>query len=128
MDVQTKITPLQQLILEHMAATGETYADLAKRGGLPRQTLQAIVQRESKAMPRPATLVAVADALQLPLAKVQQAAAASAVGAGEQHPLLTDDPLTVLLLRAVDDLSPEHRQVLLATARALKKAETAPST
>lgn len=124
MELQTVVTPLQRLVLEHMAATGESYNALAKRGGLPRQTIQAIVQRDGHAMPRQATLVKLAQALQLPLHKVQAAAAASAASSPDgQHPVESDDALTVMLERAIDGLTDEHRQVLLATARALKKAQ-----
>lgn len=126
MELDKVVTPLQQLILEHLAVTGESYNDLAKRGGLPRQTLQALVHRESQTMPRRSTLEGVARALDLPLQKVQQAAATSAAMTSVDgvHPQLGEgDPLTVLLVRTAGDLSPEHRQVLLATARAMKKAE-----
>lgn len=124
MELKTIVTPLQQLVLEHMAATGESYNALAKRGGLPRQTIQAIVQRDGHAMPRQQTLAKLAVALQLPLHRVQAAAAASAASSPNgEHPVLTDDPLTILLHRAIDGLSDEHRQVLLATARALKKTQ-----
>lgn len=110
---------LQALIAEHLANTGDTLADIAARGGLPRQTVSGLLNRvEPGGMPRRATLEKLATGLGLS-ASVVVDAAASAAGR-TSLPGAVDHRVTVLgeLART---MPPQHLDVLLATARALQR-------
>ena len=111
---------LQALITEHMANTGDTLADIAARGGLPRQTVSGLLNRDqSGGIPRRSTLQKLATGLGLSLATVTEAAAQAASNGTAQHSPL-DHRLSVLVDTA-SRLSPHDVDVLLATARALGK-------
>lgn len=107
---------LQALIREHMSNTGDTLADIANRGGLPRQTVSALLYRDgSGGIPRRATLDRLAVGLGLSRAVVYDAAGRAAAP-GSTAPL--DHRLTVLLDLA-RGLPESQVDVLLVTARAL---------
>ena len=69
---RTQVTPLQRLLLEHMEATGESFNAIAKRGGLPRQTVQAVLYRQGASVPQEATMVKLAKGLGLPVATIHR--------------------------------------------------------
>lgn len=102
---------LQRLIRERCAEQGWTYADVARRGDMPTQTVQTLAAREVlRQTPRPATLENLARGLELPLPVVQRAAA-EAAGFFLERIIVTDEsgePLEVVL-GLVDDLTPEQR-------------------
>ena len=107
---------LQALIQEHMSNTGDTLADIANRGGLPRQTVSALLNRDgSGGIPRRATLDRLAVGLGLSRAVVAEAAGRAAAP-GLAAPL--DHRLTVLVDIARQLPAPQV-DVLLVTARAL---------
>jgi hypothetical protein len=107
---------LQNLILDHVEQTGETFADIAARGRMPRQTVSALVNRPPgfPSMPHADTIKRLAAGLRLPRSVVQAAAAESVCA---EHPEPTPD--AVLLARLVETLPGRDVAVLLATARAL---------
>lgn len=109
---------LQALIQEHMQATGDTVADIATRGGLPRQTVSNLLHREDWAgIPHRRTLEHLARGLGVSLTVVMAAAAQVAAGTAS-------DPATGRLAVLLDTAKglPEHDvAVLLATARAMKR-------
>lgn len=110
---------LQALIAEHLANTGDTLADVATRGGLPRQTVSGLLNRVGQGgMPRRSTLEKLATGLGLSSSVVIEAAARS-VGRREA-PGAIDHRVTVLgeLART---MTPKDLDVLLATARALQR-------
>lgn len=111
--------PLQALIREHMANTGDTLADIAARGGLPRQTVSGLLTRGNRGgIPRRATLEALAVGLGLSRAVVAEAAGKAASMQGDASPL--DHRLTVLV-EVARSLPPSQVDVLLVTARALAR-------
>lgn len=113
------MNPLQALIHEHMENTGDTLADIAARGGLPRQTVSGLLNRDhAGGVPRRSTLAKLATGLGLSLSVVTDAAART-VGAGD-HPDALEGSLAVLLDTA-RNLPPRDVDVLLATARALRR-------
>src|SRR5436309_12334137 len=72
------INPLQQLIRQRLAERGWSYGDVARRGGLPRSTVYTLATTRNLARPpRPATIDALAQGLDVPVASVRSAAAES---------------------------------------------------
>jgi len=111
--------PLADLVAAHCERTGDTMAAIASRGGISRQTLSGLVHRSGpKAFPRHRTLVALAKGLDLPLETVRQLAAESALGEGEAP---APRRLVTVLLGHVDGLTDDELEVVLATARAVKR-------
>jgi hypothetical protein len=115
---------LQRLIYTHVQDTGETYADIAARGRMPRQTVSALMNRPPgfPSMPHADTIKRLAVGLRLPRSVVQAAAADSV---SVEHPTPTPD--AVLLQRLVETLPQSDVAVLLATARALVHCARSPS-
>lgn len=121
------ITPLQRLLLEHMEATSETLADIARRGGLPRQTVQAVLYRPAHSVPLESTMRKLAKGLGIPVAIVRQAAAqglAEPNDNGATVRTLAEDPVLMVLMDEAQELSQEQRQVLVELARALRRLKT----
>lgn len=111
--------PLAELVTEHCERTGDTLSAIAARGGVSRQTLSGLMHREGpKSLPRDATLAALAKGLGMSLATVRQVAAETAYGEPETP---TPRRLVAVLLGHVDGLTDEELEVVLATARAVKR-------
>lgn len=111
--------PLAELVTAHCERTGDTLAAIAARGGMSRQTLSGLVNRQGpKAFPRHGTLVALAKGLDLPLDTVRQVAAVAAYGEGD-----TAAPrrLVSILMAQAESLTDGQLEVVLATARAVKR-------
>lgn len=114
------LNPLQALIAEHMANTGDTLADIAARGGLPRQTVSGLLNRDaSGGIPRRTTLQKLATGLGLSLATVTDAAAATASNGTASHS--PKDHRIAVLVDVAESLNARDVDVLLATARALTR-------
>src|SRR4051812_42166570 len=93
---------LQQLIHDHMARTGETYADIAARAKCPRQTVSALMNRDDfVGIPQARTLRRLAKGLEVSEATVREAAAAS-ISTGDGHTKAT--PTAQVLADLVDAL------------------------
>lgn len=121
------LNPLAELIWDHLERTHETITDIAKRGGLPRQTVTAILYRPVVAQtPRPATLEALARGLRLSLELVRERAAYASMeyvnGDGATVVRADDwraDPTIARTMDCMRRLDDEGRRVVLATAHAL---------
>jgi transcriptional regulator with XRE-family HTH domain len=123
------LNPLQALIADHMANTGDSLADIATRGGLPRQTVSGLLNRDTTGgIPRRSTLQKLATGLGLSLATVIEAAAATAsAGNGTSRP--APDHRLAVLIDMAERMPPRDVDVLLATARALtRQAPDTPGT
>lgn len=115
---------LQALIREHLANTSDTVADIAARGGLPRQTVSRLLNlADPGGMPRRPTLERLAIGLGLSSSVVIDAAA----DATKPHNGGDDARQVAVLLGLARNLTPSQLDVLLATARALKRSETRPA-
>jgi len=115
------MNPLQQLIRGRMAERGWSYADVARRGGLPRSTVHHLATTERlRRPPHPTTLAALAEGLGIPLDTVRTAAAAAAGLTAWKEP--TADPEIEVLVAALTQLSPEDRRHVLALVQSLLDA------
>lgn len=123
-EIQTEVTPLQRLLLEHMEATGETFSAIAKRGGLPRQTVQAVLYSKGARVPLESTMAKLAKGLGVSVATVR---AAVAKGLTEERPngaslrSVSEDPVLLVLMETASELGPDQRRVLVETAQALRR-------
>jgi transcriptional regulator with XRE-family HTH domain len=73
------VNPLQELIRRRMAERDWSFADVARRGALPRSTVHHLARNERPARPpHPQTLTRLAQGLELPAAQVRAAAARAA--------------------------------------------------
>ena len=124
------INPLQQLIRQRLAERGWSYGDVARRGGLPRSTVYTLATTRNLARPpRPATIDALAQGLDVPVASVRAAAAESTglhyydqAPAGRGNPA---DRERELLIASIDELTPEERRHVAALVESLRN-RTAP--
>jgi transcriptional regulator with XRE-family HTH domain len=111
--------PLAELVTAHCERTGDTLAAIAKRGGISRQTLSGLVNREGpRAFPRQGTLDGLAKGLDLPLESVRQIAAVAAYGEATGE---SPRRLVGILIAHAEGLSDDQLEVVLATARAVKR-------
>ena len=119
------VNPLQRLIQQRLREQNWSYGQVARRGGLPRSTVYTLaITRNLARPPRPATIDALARALDVPVSAVR-AAAAESTGLhyydeqsfgqrrdGEQE--------RDLLIASIDELSPEDRQHVAALVESLR--------
>jgi transcriptional regulator with XRE-family HTH domain len=106
------MNPLQVLIRSRMAEQHWTFADVARRGALPRSTVHHLATNEQPSRPpHPQTLTRLAAGLDLPAERVRAAAAQATA-----HTVLTltKDPEIEFLLSAVGRLSLEDRRHVAA--------------
>lgn len=109
---------LQELIAAHCADTGESIATVAARGGLSRQTVSGLVNRDDpSSIPRRATLAKLAVGLNLSLEVVEHAAVLAASQVNGEH---TEELRLEVLMDQARQLDDAKLRVLLATARALR--------
>jgi transcriptional regulator with XRE-family HTH domain len=111
------MNPLQALIRARMAEQHWSFADVARRGALPRSTVHHLATNERPSRPpHPQTLLRLAAGLDLPAERVRAAAAESTA-----HTVLslTKDPEIEFLLAAVGRLSQEDRRYVAALVRTL---------
>ena len=114
---------LADLVSDHCERTGDTLSAIARRGGMSRQTLSALVNRETLMFwPRQSTLEALARGLGMSVESVRRAAATAAYGEGTMAP---PRKLVAVLMAHAEQLDDTQLEVLLATARALSR--TAPA-
>lgn len=110
---------LAELVTAHCESTGDTLSAIARRGGLSRQTLSALVNRTTgEAWPRHSTLEALAKGLGVSVELVRHAAASNKYGNGTEPP---PRPVVVKLVATAEGLTDYQVEVLVATARALKR-------
>src|SRR5690242_8910255 len=119
------LNPLQRLIRQRMGERGWSYGEVARRGGLPRSTVYTLAMtRNLGRPPRPATIDALAQGLDVPVSAVRAAAAESTglhyydqVPAGQEHP---GDQERELLIASIDELTPEDRRHVAALVESLR--------
>jgi transcriptional regulator with XRE-family HTH domain len=117
------MNPLQALIRTRMAEQHWSFADVARRGALPRSTVYHLATNEQPSRPpHPQTLVRLAAGLDLPAERVHAAAAEATA-----HTVitLTKDPEVEFLVSAVGRLSREDRRYVAALVRTLLGRSTA---
>ncbi len=113
---------LQELIRTRMTERRWSYADVARRGGLPRSTVHHLASTdELRRPPHPTTLEGLAQGLDLPLDTVRAAAAAAAGLTAWKEP--TADPETLALVAALSQLSLQDRRHVLALVRSLLRVD-----
>jgi len=108
---------LQALIRTRMAEQHWSFADVARRGALPRSTVHHLATNEQPSRPpHPQTLTRLAAGLDLPPERVRAAAAQATA-----HTVLTltKDPEIEFLLAAVGRLSRDDRRYVAALVRTL---------
>jgi transcriptional regulator with XRE-family HTH domain len=127
------INPLQRLIQERLRERGWSYGEVARRGGLPRSTVYTLATTRNLARPpRPATIDALAQGLDVPVSAVRAAAAESTglhyydeVPAGRRDPADRDRDL---LIASIDELTPEDRRHVAALVESLRNRTSPEST
>ena len=118
--------PLQRLIRQRLREQGWSYREVARRGGLPHSTVYTLATTRNLARPpRPATIDALAQGLDVPVSAVRAAAAESTglhyygeAPAGPEHP---GDQERDLLIASIDELTPEDRRHVAALVESLRK-------
>ena len=111
---------LQQLIADYLDDNpGESYSSIARRGGLPRQTVWAIAKRESsRQTPHPDTIAGLAKGMQMPESRVR-----SAAGIAAGYPSSTSSEFKTergqLIAEALSALHDERLEILARRARFL---------
>ena len=123
--LEQQINPLQRLIQERLREQGWSYGQVARRGGLPRSTVYTLAMtRNLVRPPRPATIDALAEGLDVPVSVVRTAAAESAglhyyddVPAGRDN---AGDRERELLVASIDELTPEDRRHVAALVESLR--------
>ena len=119
------MNPLQRLIHRCLREDGQSYGDIARRGGLPRSTLYTLATtRNLVRPPRPATIDALARGLDVPVAVVRAAAAESAglhyYDTPAPAPARSADAGRELLIASIDELSPADRRHVAALVQSLR--------
>jgi transcriptional regulator with XRE-family HTH domain len=123
--LEQDINPLQRLIRQRLGERGWSYGEVARRGSLPRSTVYTLAAtRNLTRPPRPDTIDALARGLDVPVAAVRAAAAASTglhyydqAPAGRERP---GDPDRELLIASIDELTPEDRRHVAALVESLR--------
>lgn len=110
-------TAVQRLLRSRMEERGWSYADVAKRSGLPRSTVHHLATTRIARAPRPSRLEALAAALDLPLATVQ---AAVAEATGLSYSVVDVEPDTAVIVAGLAELSPEDRRHVAALVESLR--------
>ena len=126
------INPLQRLIRQRLSERGWSYGEVARRGSLPRSTVYTLATtRNLTRPPRPDTIDALAQGLDVPVTVVRAAAAASTglhyydqAPAGQEHP---GDPDRELLIASIDELTPEDRRHVAALVESLRNRTSPPA-
>jgi transcriptional regulator with XRE-family HTH domain len=124
-EAEREMNPLQRLIQQRLRERGWSYGQVARRGELPRSTVYTLATtRNLVRPPRPATIDALAQGLDVPVSAVR-AAAAEATGlhyydevpAGRER---SGDQERDLLIASIDELTPEDRRHVAALVESLR--------
>ncbi|MDR6861925.1 hypothetical protein [Phycicoccus sp. 3266] len=111
---------LQQLVADYLSDNpGESYSSIARRGGLPRQTVWAIAKRESsRQTPHPDTIDGLARGMNMPEARVRAAAGMAAGYPGAVSSTISSER-GQLIAEALNELDEERLEILARRARFL---------
>jgi len=108
---------LQQLIADYLRDhPGETFASIARRGGMPRQTVYAIAKRKRpRQTPRLETIRALAKGLETQEQTVRAAVGLASGYSGIER-ASQDEAMLLEMFRSLDD---ERREAVLRRARSM---------
>lgn len=111
---------LQQLVADYLADNpDESYASIARRGGMSRSTVYAIAKRPThRQTPHPDTITALAKGLQMPESRVRSAAGMAAGFTGSVTSAIKTERGR-LIAEALDELDDERLESLARRARHL---------
>lgn len=112
---------LDEFLRHQVAVRRWTYAELARRSGLPRSTVHKLATTRLRRAPEPHTLERLAIGLGLPFEQLQ-ALAAESLGFTLTHESRTDPEIS-LITASLERLSPEDRQHVLALVSSLLAQE-----
>ena len=123
--LEHEASPLQRLIRQRLRERGWSYGEVARRGGLPRSTVYTLAITPDLARPpRPATVDALAQGLDVPVSAVRAAAIESTglscygqVPVGQQDQA---DQSAELLAARIEELTPEDRRHVAALVESLR--------
>jgi transcriptional regulator with XRE-family HTH domain len=123
--LEPALNPLQRLIRQRLRERGWSYGEVAKRSQLPRSTVYTLAMtRNLTRPPRPATIDALAQGLEVPVSAVRTAAAESTglhyyddAPFGPEQP---GDQQRELLIASIDELTPEDRRHVAALVDSLR--------
>lgn len=118
-----RVQTLADLVRDHQAVTGESFAAMGRRTGLSKPKIGQLADPKKAAMPRARTLEKLAHGLGIPLHIVHAAALASV---GIVAPEITD-PDTSLLLERYQQLSPDAQALIRDVVAAAHQREPNPS-
>jgi transcriptional regulator with XRE-family HTH domain len=127
------INPLQRLIQQRLRERGWSYGEVARRGRLPRSTVYTLAMtRNLVRPPRPATIDALAEGLDVP-ASVVRAAAAESTGLHYYNDVPAEqgrprDRERDLLIASIDELTPEERRHVAALVESLRRRSSSEPT
>jgi transcriptional regulator with XRE-family HTH domain len=109
---------LQELIRTRMTELNRSYAEIARRSGLPRSTVYHLASNHRPVrVPNPRTLERLAVGLEVPEHVVRGAAAAAAGFVLDQQ--AADDPEIEVLVASLAKLGPEERRHVSALVRSM---------
>ncbi len=110
---------LQRLIADYLGDhPEETFSSIARRGGMPRQTVQALARRNQvRATPRDATIEALAEGLRMDV-EIVKAAAGLTAGYGQGTAALENEQVR-MLVEVASELDEERLMAVFRRARAL---------
>jgi transcriptional regulator with XRE-family HTH domain len=118
-------SPLQRLIQQRRRERGWSYGEVARRGGLPRSTVYTLATTPDLARPpRPATVDALAEGLDVPVSAVRASAVESTglyyYEQAPPGPQDRGDRETELLAARIGELTPEDRRQVAALVESLR--------
>jgi transcriptional regulator with XRE-family HTH domain len=119
-DDPSDLSPLQQLIWSYRERTGESFAVIARRAGVARQTISKVAH--SNSVPRVSTLDALARGLLVPESDVYELAAATIRQRGHQSPTDGLSAHAIQMVRLMESLSPADAVDLLRLAQSFQDA------
>jgi transcriptional regulator with XRE-family HTH domain len=112
------VNQLQELIRRRAQERGWSYAEVARRGGLPRSTVHNLATNPRLLrLPQPATLAGLARGLDVAPAVVRGAAAEAA--GFRLYEERGDDPEVATLIAGVEQLDPADRRHVAALVESL---------
>lgn len=113
---------LARLIAEVRESSGDSYADIADRGGMPRSTVHKLATAELTGLPKRETLERLARGLNVPVEIVTQAAHTST--GYHVYAEATPDATTQVLIANISRLDPDQRAAVAALVQRLIQTTT----
>lgn len=114
---------LAKLIEDVKRSTGDSYAEIADRAGMPRSTVHKLAKTDLVGLPKQDTLARLARGLKVPVEVVTRAAQAST--GYHVYEAVTPDATTELLISNISRLDEDQRAAVAALVQRLLRT-TAP--